>query len=113
MIKLDAGKVRFNTEYLGLEQDADGVYRWVVAHRDPGIYNWVDTTGLDHGYLTIRWTYNTPPPRQDWPVLKVRKVHFDQLDEYFPSGRRNTSADQRAADILLRHRHVQRRYRQY
>jgi hypothetical protein len=29
--------------------------RIVVAHRDPGHSNWIDTTGHDHGIMGMRW----------------------------------------------------------
>lgn len=96
-----------------LQPDDDGVYRWVVAHRDPGIANWVDTTGLDHGFLTIRWTYPTPPPEEQWPTLGVRKVAFDEIEGALPAGARRAGPGERLENILMRHRHVQRRYRQY
>jgi len=96
-----------------LERDDDGVYRWVVAHRDPGVPNWVDTSGLDHGFLTIRWTYPTPPPEADWPTLNVRKIAFGDIADAFPGNTRRVDARERADNILMRHRHVQRRYRQY
>ena len=96
-----------------LEQDEDGVYRWVVAHRDPGVPNWVDTSGLDHGFLTIRWSYSTPPPKEEWPTLAVRKVAYDAIREALPRNTREVDAEERARNILMRHRHVQRRYRQY
>jgi hypothetical protein len=96
-----------------MDQDADGAHRWVVAHRDPGMPNWVDTTGLDHGYLTIRWSYSTPPPKEDWPTLKVRKVAFDSIGDALPDGIRQVNTGERAENILMRQRHVQRRYRQY
>jgi hypothetical protein len=96
-----------------LEADADGTYRWVVAHRDPGVPNWVDTTGLDHGFLTIRWTYPEQPPREDWPTLQVRRVAFADLPGCLAPDTRRVSGDERKQAILLRHRHVQRRYRQY
>lgn len=96
-----------------MECDADGVYRWVVAHRDPGIHNWVDTTGQPHGYLTIRWTYEKQPPKEMWPSLQVKKVSFKEIREHFPVDTRKVTQAEREHAILLRHRHVQRRYRQY
>ncbi len=92
---------------------ADGVYRWVVCHRDPGVANWVDTTGLAHGYLTVRYTYAEKPPKQDWPTLKVNKVAFSEIASHLPSDTVFVDQQTRAANILIRQRHVQRRYRQY
>ncbi|MAT91151.1 MAG: hypothetical protein CME59_00970 [Halioglobus sp.] len=110
---LDFESYQSNLNQHQMEPDDDGVYRWVVCHRDPGVPNWVDTTGLDHGYLTIRWTYPTPPPKENWPTLDVRKVALDEVRQCFPAQTRQVSVEERAAGILVRHRHVQRRYRQY
>lgn len=95
-----------------MEPDPDGYWRWVVCHRDPGIANWVSTTGLPHGYLSMRWTYPETPPKEQWPTLSARKIAFAEIDELLPHARRVTEAD-REAQRLVRHRHVQRRYRQY
>ena len=110
---LDFESYQSNLNQHMMEADDDGVYRWVVAHRDPGVANWVDTTGLDHGYLTIRWTYNEQPPREDWPTLQVRKVALGEVVDSLPASTRRATASERADNILMRHRHVQRRYRQY
>ena len=110
---LDFESYQSNLNQHQMEQDDDGVYRWVVCHCDPGVPNWVDTTGLDHGYLTIRWTYPSPPPKEDWPTLDVRKVSLDEVKECLGPQTRQVGAEERAATILTRHRHVQRRYREY
>lgn len=110
---LDFESYQSNLNEHMLEQDEDGVYRWVVCHRDPGVPNWVDTTGLDHGFLTIRWTYSSPPPEEDWPTLQVQKIAFDDIAGAFPPNTRSVDVQERAQAILARHRHVQRRYRQY
>jgi len=110
---LDFESYQSNLNQHMMERDGDGVYRWVVAHRDPGVPNWVDTSGLDHGFLTIRWTYTSQPPEENWPTLRVRQVRLDQVRDCLPAGTRQVSAQERAHNILIRHRHVQRRYRQY
>jgi hypothetical protein len=33
----------------------DGSVRWVVAHRDPGVPNWLDTAGHRRGTIGVRW----------------------------------------------------------
>jgi len=110
---LDFESYQTNLNGHTMEPDADGVYRWVVAHRDPDVPNWVDTTGQPHGYLTIRWTYETQPPKEQWPSLQVKKISFNEIGEHFPAETRSVSRSEREQAILVRHRHVQRRYRQY
>ena len=91
----------------------DRVYRWVVAHADPGVWNWIDTTGLGHGFLTVRYTYEDQPPKEDWPTLSVKKIAFSDVRDHFPPETRAATSPDREAAIAMRHRHVQRRYRQY
>ncbi len=96
-----------------MEMTADGVYRWIVCHRDPGVPNWIDTTGLTHGFLTVRYTYRVQPPKEQWPTLKVTKVNFETIRGSLPEDTGVVTPEERRAAILMRHRHVQRRYRQY
>lgn len=93
------------------QRDDDGHYRYVVAHHDPGIPNWLDTTGLREGYMTIRWTY--PQPTDRLPTVTVRKVRFDEIADHLPASTRRMSPEERREQVRIRQEHVQRRYRQY
>lgn len=63
--------------------DPDGNLRFVVSARDPGLANWLETTGHDRGYLQIRWqrTARAFGPA-DGP--EVEKVRFDDLAQALP-----------------------------
>jgi hypothetical protein len=93
------------------ELDPDGAARLVVAHRDPGIPNWVDTTGLPEGFLTFRWTYSKLPERL--PETRVSKLRFEEIRARLPAGVRRVTAAERRERIRIRQAHVQRRYRHY
>ncbi len=93
------------------EIDDDGALRWVVAHRDPGIPNWVDTTGHREGFMAPRWSYSETPRKEQWPIITARKVSFDQIREHLPKGVREVSREERAERIRVRREHVQKRYR--
>lgn len=93
------------------ERDEDGHYRYVVAHRDPGVPNWVDTTGLREGFMAMRWTY--PQPTDRLPIVTVRKVAFGEIGDHLPASTRRVSPEERREQIRIRQQHVQRRYRQY
>lgn len=54
--------------------DADGMLRIVVAPRDPGIGNWIDTTGHRSGTALLRWI-----SADRHPVPHCRVVPFDSL----------------------------------
>jgi hypothetical protein len=89
----------------------DGVQRWVVAHRDPGVQNWLDTTGLPRGFLSHRWAYAEMPDEKDWPRIRAEKIRFDQVADYMPADMPVLSVRERSEVIRVRQRHVQRRYR--
>ncbi|CDO87620.1 hypothetical protein AWC29_27890 [Mycobacterium triplex] len=92
-------------------RDDDGHYRYVVAHRDPGVNNWLDTTGLRQGFMAMRWTY--PQPTDRLPTVSVRKVLFDKIFDHLPASTPRVSPEQRREQVRIRQEHVQRRYRQY
>ena len=92
-------------------RDDDGHYRYVVAHRDPGVPNWLDTTGLPVGFMTMRWTY--PEPTEHLPTVTVHKVPVDEITDHLPSSTPQVSPEERREQVRIRQLHVQRRYRQY
>jgi hypothetical protein len=85
--------------------------RYVIAHRDPGVANWLDTTGVPVGFMTFRWTYGAGPA--EVPVVRVEKVAFAEVAGRFGATAPRVSAEQRRRTIAMRRAHVQRRYRQY
>ncbi len=93
------------------EWDADGVIRLVVAHRDPGVPNWIDTTGHREGFLTPRWAYSEKPPQDQWPTITAHRVKFDQIRQHLPPETRHVGPEERREQIRIRQEHVRRRYR--
>ncbi|MCX2978578.1 hypothetical protein [Candidatus Marimicrobium litorale] len=93
--------------YMGKDQ----VQRWVVAHRDPGVQNWLDTTGLPKGYLSHRWAYSELPAKEQWPKINAKKIRFDQAASHFPADQPILTEAQRRETIKIRQRHVQKRFR--
>ncbi len=91
----------------------DNVQRWIVSHRDPGVQNWLDTTGLPRGFLSHRWAYSQLPDEADFPVISARKISLDDVDSVIPADMPRLSGDERRAEIAVRQAHVQRRYRSF
>jgi len=87
-----------------LRLDPDGRARIVVAHRDPGCPNWLDTGGHREAVLQYRyiWTRNAPLPSK-------RVIPFDDVFRELPPGTPRVTPEQRRAAIALRQRHLQRR----
>jgi hypothetical protein len=76
----------------------DGSYTYVVARRDPGVVNWVETDGLDEGMLCVRWTAfrNDGGPM---PTLEAKLVDWANLEAALPPGTPRIDAAGRAAQI--------------
>ena len=51
--------------------EADGSFLIVVAERDPGIGNWIDTAGHTQGTMGLRWNMAIDPPQ---PVCRVVRL---------------------------------------
>lgn len=78
--------------------DEDGKLRFVIAARDPGIANWLDTGGFDEGFLYVRWQGLRSPLRpEDQPVAE--RVRLADLESVLPTGTARVSAEERAADL--------------
>ena len=85
--------------------DDDGKVRVVVAHRDPGVANWLDTAGHSEGPIILRCVRT-----ETAPVPDSRVVPFDHLADELPPGTRRMSPDGREAAIDVRRRAVSRRF---
>jgi hypothetical protein len=53
---------------------SDGTVRIVVAHRDPGVDNWLETTGHHHGTMCFRWIRADRHPQPQTKVVKLSEL---------------------------------------
>lgn len=64
MESLDYRYHRIDVNHAGAKYEPDGSIRLIVAARDPGLGNWIDTAGHEHGTMCLRWiraeTHPTP-----------------------------------------------------
>ncbi len=86
--------------------DDDGLVRVVLARRDPGTANWLDTEGRAEVLTTIRWFR----PPQD-PTVRAEVVALGDLATRLPAGHVMVDADARADEIRGRAAHVAWRFR--
>jgi hypothetical protein len=85
--------------------DDDGKVRVVVAHRDPGVANWLDTAGHSEGPIILRCVRT-----ESAPVPETRLVSFDMIAAELPPGSVKFSPSEREAAIDIRRRAVSRRF---
>jgi len=77
--------------------DADGLFRAVLAHRDPGVANWLDTGGNTYGMMIGRW-YRC----SSLPLPTIRKVRFAELDQHLTPASPRASTAERAKALQQR-----------
>lgn len=90
--------------HLQARLDGDGRFRCVVAHRDPGVANWLDTAGETEGVLQYRWVWS-----RDNPVPRAETVAFDAIRAHLPADTPRLGAQERVSERRLRRRHRERR----
>jgi hypothetical protein len=89
--------------------DPDGFLRYVVSARDPGVPNWLDTTGQRHGILFARWQdVDGGLTAQHAPVAQV--VKLAELRTALPDETPAVSGTARARQLADRERQVRERF---
>jgi hypothetical protein len=75
--------------------DPDGVIRYVVSERDPGVANWLERTGHRRGYIQLRWQrLSRALTPDDGPTVEI--VPVDELPDRLPHHEKISRIDYRA-----------------
>jgi hypothetical protein len=86
--------------------DADGRFRGVIAHADPGVPNWLDAAGHEAGTIALRFLL-----AESAPEVRMRAVPLAELLSHLPPDTPRVGAEARAEALRRRHRAVIARYR--
>jgi hypothetical protein len=80
----------------------DGSYTYVISAVDPGVHNWVDTSGTHEGILTLRWAEF--PGGRPGPDLRAesRLVRQGRLRAHLPPETRFVTPPERAQQLARR-----------
>lgn len=106
MVSMDYANHQTSLNCRQMKIDADGRFRIVLAHEDPGVANWLDTCGRASGLLIWRWVWT-----EDNPDVSVRRVPFADLASVLPPDTARVTPAERRAAIAVRQRHVALRER--
>lgn len=90
---------------------SDGSRYYIIAHRDPGVLGWVDTTGLKSGSISIRFILRNELPEELRPTTSAQKLKLDELHTVIPADTPRISPEQRREEISIRQSHIKRRWR--
>ena len=74
MESLDYTHHRIHTNKHLAHYEADGSVRILVAHEDPGLPNWLETTGHDQGTMCFRWVRAGEYPQPQTRVVKLASL---------------------------------------
>ncbi|HUP76113.1 MAG TPA: hypothetical protein VM282_23975 [Acidimicrobiales bacterium] len=88
----------------------DGCYYFVVAAHDPGVANWLDTTGRRRGVILFRFDGTTDATFDEEKYPTASKVPLADLASHLPHDTPSVSPQQRRVQIASRRRHVQTRF---
>jgi len=80
--------------------DTDGVFRAVIAHRDPGVPNWLDPAHDERGTVAMRFL-----GAKDAPDPTFRRLPLGELSAALPEDTPHIGASERA-DAMQRRRHA-------
>jgi len=88
----------------------DGTYTCVIAPRDPGVWNWLDTAGLNDGYIQVRWQGLDPKiTSAEGAIVDAKLVRAHELKPALPPETVWVSPEQRTAQLAERHASYRRR----
>ncbi len=65
---------RIDLNHTQAHYESDGSFRLVLAHRDPGVPNWLQTAGHAHGTMGLRWVNASEHPKPECEVVPVSSI---------------------------------------
>ena len=90
-------------------QNEDGNYVFVISPQDPGVQNWIDTSGNTQGVLYFR-IQSPGLALEDVTKPETQLVKIGQLAEHLPADMPRFDAGARAEQLRKRQEHARRRY---
>jgi hypothetical protein len=85
--------------------DSDGKVRLILAHKDPGYHNWLDTQGFAAGNLTYRNLMSSTAA-----TFRTRLLRHADLDAALPADSTRLTPGARVAGMRARFDGIRRRY---
>jgi hypothetical protein len=78
------------------QANRDGTITYVIAAKDPGVYNWLSTEGIHAGNILIRWqALPATTTTADAAVQSVKVVKLRELNAALPADFRQVTAVER------------------
>jgi hypothetical protein len=86
------------------QANPDGSITFVFARKDPGVHNWIDSSGIPFGYVAIRWQTLTHPVAGTLKngVQTVQTVKLAELRSSLPPTTKWVTEEERAEQRATR-----------
>jgi hypothetical protein len=84
--------------------DADGKFRAVISHADPGVPNWLDKADYPWGIIQMRWNRAS-----DYPDPTIKKVPVADVRDHLPADTPVVTPDERREQLRIRREGAQLR----
>lgn len=107
---LDAGERTSSLSRAQCAVSSDGRVRAVIAITDPGVANWLDTSGFSKVMMMHRWQGLPSQPVNEGPHVRAKLVKIADLRTELPADTVWFGAQQRAEQIAARQAAFARRY---
>jgi hypothetical protein len=88
---------------------SDGAYHFVMSATDPAVPNWLDTEGFSRGVILMRYDGLETAEIPEAQHLAATLVKLSDLRASLPVDEPTVSPQERANQLAVRRRHVQRR----
>jgi hypothetical protein len=109
MMPLDARSSTVSLNNAQLRRNPEGTISYVLALKDPGVANWIDTAGQHQGMYIVRWQ-GVPKDADVKAMVKDFKViSFVDLATFIPPSVPRLNAAERARQIAQRQSDFDRR----
>jgi hypothetical protein len=98
----DARKALISLNTAQSTPNPDGTYTYVVALRDPGVANWLDTAGFHQGWIQFRWQGLAEGTDGKGFLRSFRHVKLSELKSALPAQVPRVNESQRKAQVAQR-----------
>ncbi len=89
-------------------KSSDGLFHFVVSAADPGVPNWLDTSGHRRGMLLLRWQGIAKLPEDHQPA--ARKVKLSEVRTHLPADEPKVVPEARREQLARRQQEVLARF---
>lgn len=92
----------------------DGSFTYVIAAKDPGLANWLNSSGMPTGAILLRWqSFPEQPATADGLVREVKLIKLAQLPQWVADKSMWLTPEQRKQELANRARGYNRRLSDY